>query len=234
MPYLAQHGYESYAVSLRGHAGSDPAEEGSCSMSVQLDDLSSLISSLPCPPVLIGHSVGGIISQRYLVQLSHGSNLPELAGVVLMANSGPRQSMPTSQWFKAQRSLWHSARVFWWMIKRPVHDASLVRDMFFSDDLPKAEFQRYHKQLSQSPSIMPITSADMQMKLTLGPHSLPPVIAVGGEDDGIVMRYQLEDAADFFRTNAVVVPKVAHDVMLDTRWQRTADVLVDWLHSLTR
>lgn len=61
---------------------------------------------------------------------------------------------------------------------------------------------------------MPITGEDMKQEVTLGPHALPPVVAVGGENDGIVMEYQLRDAAEFFGTRAVIVPGVAHDLML--------------------
>lgn len=61
---------------------------------------------------------------------------------------------------------------------------------------------------------MPITRKDMQEAVALGPHALPPVVALGGADDGIVMEYQLRDAAEFFGAHAVVVPGVAHDLML--------------------
>ena len=63
MPYFADHGYECFAVSMRAHGGSDPTSE-EVSMSDQLADLSSLIASLPEPPILVAHSLGGIIAQR--------------------------------------------------------------------------------------------------------------------------------------------------------------------------
>jgi ABC-type antimicrobial peptide transport system permease subunit len=33
----------------------------------------------------------------------------------------------------------------------------------------------------------------------------------------------------YYDTQAVVLPKMAHDVMLDTRWQTAADALRGWL-----
>ncbi len=65
MPYFAERGIETYAVSLRAHGGSDGAESDAYSMADQLDDISSLVSSLPAPPVLVGHSLGGVIAQRW-------------------------------------------------------------------------------------------------------------------------------------------------------------------------
>ena len=88
---------------------------------------------------------------RYLAALTNGSpEMPTIAGAALLCNSGPRKAMPTREWFAAQRSLWHSARVIWWMLKRPVHDARLVRDMFFSTDLPETDFQRCNPAVSIS------------------------------------------------------------------------------------
>lgn len=234
MPYFSAHGVESYALSLRGHSGSDPMQKSSCSLSDQLSDISSFVATLPRSPVLVGHSIGGIIAQRYLARLSHEgtSHLAPIAGAALLANAGPREFMPRLQWFQSQRSLWHCARVFLWMLKRPVHDGQLVREMFFSDDLPEEHFKRYHKRLAAAPQVMPITGEDMKQTVTLGPHALPPVVAIGGENDGIVMEYQLRDAAEFFGTRAVIVPGVAHDLMLDTHWKRAASNLLDWVTSI--
>lgn len=64
MPYFSAHGVESYALSLRGHSGSDPMQKSSCSLSDQLSDISSFVATLPRSPVLVGHSIGGIIAQR--------------------------------------------------------------------------------------------------------------------------------------------------------------------------
>lgn len=82
--------------------------------------------------------------RRYLARLSQEgtSQLAPIAGAALLANAGPREFMPKLRWFQSQRSLRHAARVFLWMLKRPVHDGRLVREMFFSDDLPESAFRR--------------------------------------------------------------------------------------------
>jgi pimeloyl-ACP methyl ester carboxylesterase len=203
-------------------------------MADQLSDISSFVRGLPQEPVMIGHSIGGVIAQRYLAKLSQEgtAQLSPIVGAALLANAGPREFMPKLRWFQSQRSLWHAARVFLWMLKRPVHDRRLVREMFFSDDLPEQDFQRYHQHLAAAPQLVPITGKDMKQPVTLGPHTLPPVVAIGGADDGIVMEYQLRDAADFFGARAVVVPGLAHDLMLDTRWELAASILLEWVMSL--
>ena len=65
MPFFSGQGYDCHAFSLRGHGASDGmlswaglAEFG--------EDLVTLIASLPEPPVLIGHSLGGLLIQHAL------------------------------------------------------------------------------------------------------------------------------------------------------------------------
>ena len=67
MPYLAATGYNCYAVSLRGQGGSE-RQEGMkpSSLAQHAADLKHILSSLEAPAVLIGHSFGGLVVQRWV------------------------------------------------------------------------------------------------------------------------------------------------------------------------
>ena len=39
----------------------------------------------------------------------------------------------------------------------------------------------------------------------------------------------LHDTADVYGNNLVVVPSIAHDIMLDVGWNNAADVVATWL-----
>lgn len=93
MPALAAAGFDSYAISLRGQgssqlyspaadSGQESEQGGSSSSSrrpfahgvplaVNIADIAAFISSrgFKIPPVLIGHSLGGMFVQEYLLQL---------------------------------------------------------------------------------------------------------------------------------------------------------------------
>ena len=77
-------GYEVYAPALRHHDGSDQSLEllGATSISDYVDDLVELISSFNEKPVLIGHSMGGL-----LALLLAGKGLASKA--VLLAPAAP-------------------------------------------------------------------------------------------------------------------------------------------------
>lgn len=66
MPYLEGRGFESHAVSLRGQGESDPvAETEALTLDVHSRDLADFIATLRSPPVIVGHSFGGLIVQDY-------------------------------------------------------------------------------------------------------------------------------------------------------------------------
>ena len=64
MPWFASHGHEVYSVSLRNHGSSGPAGSQGSSLGSHARDLAHVIRSLKSPPVLAGHSFGGLVLQK--------------------------------------------------------------------------------------------------------------------------------------------------------------------------
>ena len=65
LPYFAAAGYDSYAVSLRGQGQSQRLPDmKACSLTQHVADLACIVEALPRPPVLFGHSFGGLVVQR--------------------------------------------------------------------------------------------------------------------------------------------------------------------------
>lgn len=48
-----------------------------------------------------------------------------------------------------------------WMNAMPKGRQSLVRELFFSNDLPKEKLQRYHQKIKQQRSILPINGREL-------------------------------------------------------------------------
>jgi pimeloyl-ACP methyl ester carboxylesterase len=59
----ADAGYSSSAVSLRGHGGS-PGRLRTSRLGQYADDVIEVAMSLPAPPVIVGHSMGGLVAMR--------------------------------------------------------------------------------------------------------------------------------------------------------------------------
>ena len=67
LPYFARRGYAAHAVSLRGHGRSEGHQHlHTWRLSDYVADLTQAVATLPAPPVLIGHSMGGMVLQKYL------------------------------------------------------------------------------------------------------------------------------------------------------------------------
>ncbi len=65
--FFADAGYRAVAVSLRGHGGSLTAKRfHACSIADYVNDVRTIADSLGGRPVLIAHSLGGFVVQRYL------------------------------------------------------------------------------------------------------------------------------------------------------------------------
>ncbi|WP_416362252.1 alpha/beta hydrolase [Mycobacterium sp.] len=84
LSFFAHKGYHALAVSLCGH-GNTPAPKPlrSCSIRGYVDDVESVPSSLAARPIVIGHSMGGFVLQKFLE--SHDAPLR-----VLLASVPPR------------------------------------------------------------------------------------------------------------------------------------------------
>ena len=67
LPYFSAKGYACYALNLRGHGRS--SIKGSVRFVRIADyvaDVEEVAARIPAPPVLVGHSMGGFITQKYL------------------------------------------------------------------------------------------------------------------------------------------------------------------------
>ena len=67
LPWFAAQGYSAHAVSLRGHGGSAGHERIDWySIHDYVEDVAEVVADLAAAPVLIGHSMGGFVVQKYL------------------------------------------------------------------------------------------------------------------------------------------------------------------------
>jgi pimeloyl-ACP methyl ester carboxylesterase len=67
LEFFANKGFRVLAISLRGHGGSStPRRLRFISCADYLQDVAAVAADLPTPPVLVGHSMGGYIVQKYL------------------------------------------------------------------------------------------------------------------------------------------------------------------------
>lgn len=68
MPYFANRGYDTFAISFRsqGKSNRQLGVKSAGTLGSHAADLDHFVSTLGQPPVIIAHSLSGLIAQRYL------------------------------------------------------------------------------------------------------------------------------------------------------------------------
>jgi pimeloyl-ACP methyl ester carboxylesterase len=220
LPYFASKGYDAYALSLRGHGNSE-GREGLrwWSISDYVDDVSQIVGQIPEIPILVGHSMGGLIVQKYL----QSSRVP---AAVLLAPV-PTTGVIMTTLGIAKRHFLILLKVLSTMSLYPVIGTpELAREAFFSENISTAKLETYYKKL-QDESFRGF----LEMIFCLPkPHRVrDPILLIGAMNDMIFSQGQMDATANAYHSTAQMLSNTAHDVMLEDRWKDAADIILNWL-----
>lgn len=224
LPYFAKHGYAAHALSLRGHGLSEGyAGLHGWRLMDYVADVAEAVRNLPRPPLLIGHSMGGMVVQKYLEKHSG------VAGMVLMGAVPPQGLLSSNVHMVLRHPILFQQMVMMTMLGPNYASLDTMRQLLFSKDMPRAQLKEYFS-LVQGESQR--VALDMMwldpLRLRAGQVWLP-VLVMGAEDDVLIPNNVVRDTARFYRTEAHIFPDMAHAMMLDSRWQEAAARLLAWL-----
>lgn len=222
LPYFAQHGYKSHALSLRGHGASEGREKLRwTSIASFVSDVAQVAGQLESPPVLVGHSMGGMVVQKYLE--SH-----QAPAAVLLASAPPTGTGPASMRFARRYPLiFLKANLTFSLIHR-ISTPELYKEAFFSANIPESELTTYHARV-QDDSYRAIV--DMNFLNLPRPEKInTPMLVLGTTADAQVTSDEVEVTAKAYNTRAEFFPDMGHAMMLDIGWQAVADRILDWLN----
>jgi pimeloyl-ACP methyl ester carboxylesterase len=224
LDYFAEHGYASHAVDLRGHGTSEGRENLRWTRIADfVEDVANTVEQLPSPPILIGHSMGGFIIQKYLEDHT-------APAAVLLSSPSPAGLLPTAI-KNARRHPLIFARVNLSLSLLPlVATPALVREAFFSQDVPEEKMQAYWK-LTQDDSFMAFLDM-VGLDLPKPDRVKTPLLILGAERDNMISPREIEATARAYNTQAQIVPGVAHNSMLELRWQSVADRILTWMNEV--
>lgn len=222
LPFFAAQGYEAHALSLRGHGASEGREIlPFCRLRDYVADLEQVASALPRPPVLIGHSLGGMVVQKAM----HRGRFP---AAVLMAAVPPNGLYGSMLGMALTNPVLYSQMVWVQALGPRSVQTWAIRRALFSDDLPDDEVRGYLNQFQPESSMVILDLLGLDL-----PPSRPcldlPVLVLGAASDGFVFSGALAATARTYRTRPEVLPGIAHAMMLDHGWETVARRILDWL-----
>jgi non-heme chloroperoxidase len=226
LPFFAAAGFHCVAPSLSGHGGSRRRDRlDSYSIDDYVNDVAETAAGLPEPPVLVGHSMGGFVVQKYLER--HAA-----PAAVLMCSVPPQglAASAVSMFFGKPGLLVDLNRL---MTGGQVALESL-RDALFAQPVDLDDLARYYR-LAQPESHRAIW--DMMLfnlprvagVLAHLRHGRDDLLVVGAEHDLIVAPSQVEMTARSYGVKATIHPGVGHGLMLERDWRSVAQNIVDWL-----
>ena len=225
LPWFAARGWPAHALSLRGHGGSGGAETlFAAGLDDYAADVERVAGSLPEPPILIGHSMGAAVVERMLA-------MHPLRAAALLAPVPPTGLLPVAARLAVERPdyLAHMARLD--PTRLPTDVLEALRPFYFSDRVAPAILEEAVRHLAAE---SPRAILDMSMRL----HWLKPerrgadLMVLGAEGDRICTPADVRATARHHDVEAVVLPGLAHMLMLERGWENAARALAGWLEGL--
>ncbi len=216
-------GWESHAISLPGHAGS-PTQRPIyfCTLDYYLKFLKAEIERLlPRKPILMGHSMGGALTQWYLRYVA--DDLPAAVLVAPWDLRGTFADGAIPRWLQLDLvgvvlAPFFGARVF---IRTPQHAA---RKLISAQAIYTPE----------------------ELHARLGPESFwvmlqhnppwwrppkrfnTPILWIAGEQDTVIGLEAERRSAERCQADWVVVPQAAHNLMMEHNYRETAETIHAW------
>jgi len=223
-------GHTVICPDLRGHGADAPASAvGGLSMLDYASDIADLCKSQDQPPILVGHSMGGLVAQLAAAR-------SELRALVLLAPSGP--------WGVAGSSMEEAVTAlgvamvgpFWNHAVTP--DRALMRN-FSLDRVPRPQRSAMLDRLSRESGRAVWETlnwwADPFMTTRLPPGPLPaPSLAMVGERDVVHPPATVRQTAERIGAEFRLMPGMSHWLPGEPGWEDVADGITEWLSRAVR
>lgn len=227
-PFLAASaaaGFDAYALSFRGHAESPGGDMLDVfGIDDYMADLESVVDSMPKPPVLIAHSMGGFVAQRYL---SRGGKAAALALMASVPPYGLTGSMLHMGLFYPKLLMGLNQFEFGAM---PRPDLHLLRELLFSAEISEALLAQFalRAQRESTHALM-----EMMMPQPWRLWALPsiPALVLGAEEDKVIPEADTLALARALGVEPEFIAGVGHALMLDAGQDRVLARLLAWLET---
>jgi alpha-beta hydrolase superfamily lysophospholipase len=220
--HLAERGHDVRAVQLRGH--DRPPGRIWHRVRDYVEDVQHAVAEFSAPPVLVGHSMGGLVVQKYLERHS-------APAAVLMASSPPTGTIGAVARLAVRHPIELLKANLLLRLKPFVRTPKLVRELFFTPTTPPEVVDACFRRLQDESYLAFI---DTMVVLPRVRRVQVPVLVLGAEQDTIFTVDEVRRTARAYRTEAEIFPGLGHDMMLDEGWQKVADRIDVWVRETTR
>lgn len=228
LDFFADAGYRAVAMSLRGH-GTSPTDKPLHHVSIDdyLDDVRSVADDLSDEgghPVLIGHSLGGYLTQRYLEDRA-------APAAVLVGSLPPSGVLGTALRVWRRRPQMTVKSFNDPTLVKFLSSTALAREYLFCADTPETIVQSCWDRAGHE-SIRAAMTDPMFRRVKSG-RVTTPMLVLGAAHDGFVSVGAVRATARAYRTKPEFFT-MGHNMMLEPGWRQVARRIDAWLESRQR
>jgi len=210
IPYFEAKGYTCLAINLPGHEEMGSSKAISYSVNDYVKALGAFVDKLDSPPILIGHSMGGMIVQRYL-------KTGKAKKAILLASVPPSGVL-----FPSLRTLFHYPGAIPYLLQGNLLKACQKYAKLFFNDNPLLEV---YKPKLCAESFWAYLGLFIPVR-----HRIDcPVMVIGGSADGLISVDEFQQTAKHYQAPIEIIESGSHDLMLDEGWEKTAEVMEGWI-----
>lgn len=231
---FALHGYKVLTPTLRHHdvppGVKPPRELGVTSTLDYADDIEAIVRDLKEPPVLVGHSMGGLVAQMVAARVP-------VKALALLAPSAPWGTLPTSAWEIMSAQGLYLAGQFW---NKPLRPESWIAETHALDLMPPAEreatFARFVCESGLATFEILHWGMDARRATFVDARKIEcPVLCVAGEYDRVNPARTVSSIARRYRERGefLEVPGASHWLIGEPGWQKTAHYVREWVATVT-
>ena len=221
MDDFAQKGYDTYALTLRKHETAGQIKGvNMLSTKNYIEDLKKAIKELPEEPIIVAHSMGGYILQKYL---QHHS----CKKAILMASVPPTGVLRTTLSI-LKRSYALPALLSFNMFGI-VNSLAKTKWAFFSENASEEDINYCNNHLCGESYLVFVEMMMPNIKINF--HTKIPLLVIAAEHDHIFTVKENKITAQKYNADFILMEDMAHDMMLDIKHKEAAEKILDWLET---
>ena len=210
VPYFEKLGYNCITFNLPGHETEGSTKRIAYSLNDYVQALRNEVEKLDAPPIIIGHSMGGMILQHFL-------KTGTCKKAVFMSSVPPSGALLASL-----RVIFRYPGVMPYLLRRNLVGAfKKYPQLMLNKPILIARYA--HRMCAES------FSAYMGLLIPITHTRSVPILVIGGSKDGLITVREFENTASHYNAKLSIIEGGSHDLMLDEAYEKSALAIEKWI-----